>query len=69
MGVECAPKTSALYVPHLRQSVHGEKSGKTPLENFLARLDGRKRHAGSALFNSNGELVGKAHQVWIELKQ
>ena len=31
--------------------------------------EGRKHYAGSALYNSDGALLGKARQVWIELKQ
>jgi hypothetical protein len=32
-------------------------------------LDGRKRHAGSALFTARGELLASARAVWIELKE
>ena len=31
--------------------------------------DGRKHYAGSALYNASGDLLGKARQVWIALKQ
>jgi hypothetical protein len=30
--------------------------------------DGRKRHAGAALFGAGGELLGRARALWIELK-
>lgn len=31
--------------------------------------DGRKRHAGAALFTARGKLLASARAVWIELKQ
>lgn len=31
--------------------------------------EGRKHYAGSALYDSDGKLLGKSRQVWIELKQ
>ncbi|MEA2388664.1 MAG: hypothetical protein QOG41_1437 [Thermoleophilaceae bacterium] len=31
-------------------------------------VDGRKRHAGSALFTADGELLASARALWIELK-
>ena len=31
-------------------------------------VDGRKRHAGSALFGADGELLASARALWIELK-
>jgi hypothetical protein len=31
-------------------------------------VDGRKRHAGSALFTGDGELLASARALWIELK-
>ena len=32
-------------------------------------IDGRKRHAGSALFTADGELLASARALWIELRQ
>jgi hypothetical protein len=32
-------------------------------------VDGRKRHAGSALFDSEGRLLAAAQALWIELRQ
>jgi hypothetical protein len=32
-------------------------------------IDGRKRHAGAALFTADGELLASARALWIELKQ
>jgi hypothetical protein len=31
-------------------------------------IDGRKRHAGSALFTASGELLASARALWIELR-
>jgi len=31
------------------------------------QVDGRKHHAGSALFSADGELLASAAAVWIEL--
>jgi hypothetical protein len=31
-------------------------------------IDGRKRFAGSALFNARGELLGRAAQTWVALR-
>jgi hypothetical protein len=31
-------------------------------------VDGRKRHAGSALFDAEGRLLAAARALWIELR-
>ena len=36
---------------------------------WAVEVDGRKRHSGSALFTSEGELVAKARALWIELRR
>ena len=33
------------------------------------RVDGRKRHAAAALFDSQGRVLGAARALWIELRQ
>jgi hypothetical protein len=32
-------------------------------------VQGRKHHAGSAIFSADGELLAKADALWIELKE
>jgi hypothetical protein len=32
-------------------------------------VDGRKRHAGSALFSSEGELLARGRALWIQLRE
>jgi len=36
---------------------------------WAIEVDGRKRHAGSALFTADGELLASARALWIELRE
>jgi hypothetical protein len=38
------------------------------LVSWPIEVDGRKRHAGAALFDSEGELLARSRALWIELK-
>jgi hypothetical protein len=39
------------------------------LVSWPIEVDGRKRHAGSALFAADGELLARARALWIELRR
>lgn len=38
------------------------------ITSWPIEIDGRKRHAGAALFNADGDLLASARALWIELK-
>jgi hypothetical protein len=39
------------------------------LVSWPIEVDGRKRHAGAALFDADGELLGRSRALWIELRR
>jgi hypothetical protein len=39
------------------------------LVSWPLEVDGRKRHAGSALFDADGHLLAAARALWIELRE
>jgi hypothetical protein len=39
------------------------------LVSWPIEVDGRKRHAGAALFDAHGELLGRSRALWIELRR
>jgi hypothetical protein len=44
-------------------------AGRThSLVSWPLQVDGRKRHAGAALFDAEGELLARSRALWIELK-
>jgi hypothetical protein len=47
---------------------HAEVGREHVVTAWQIAVEGRKRHAGSALFTGDGELVASARALWIELK-
>jgi hypothetical protein len=43
--------------------------GRYALVSWPIEVDGRKRHAGAALFDADGELLAHSRALWIELRR
>ncbi len=77
-ALDCPSGLSGLLVPELGTSVLGRLAvrvhgrievGMTCVAiGWPVDLDGRKFHAGSAIFSGEGELLADARATWIELK-
>jgi hypothetical protein len=77
-ALDCPSGLSSLLVPELGTSVLGRLAarvrgrievGMTCVAiGWPIDLDGRKFHAGSAIFSAEGELLAEARATWVELK-
>jgi hypothetical protein len=77
-ALDCPGGLSSLLVPELGTSVLGRLAarihGKIEVGMTCVAIgwpierDGRKLHAGSAVFSAEGDLLAEARATWIELK-
>lgn len=60
-----------IVLARMTAELHGRARGGEPhvLGSWAIASDGRKRHAGSAIWTADGELRGIARALWIELKR
>jgi hypothetical protein len=54
----------AEFTPHIDRLVHVDES--CTIIGWSIRASGRKREAGTAIFDEDGELCGRARALWIE---
>ena len=54
----------AEFTVHLDRLVHVDES--CTVVGWRMSEDGRKHEAGTAIFDEDGELCGRAHALWIE---
>jgi hypothetical protein len=64
---EGPPVVLARLCARIDRPVHAERPHA--LVSWPIELDGRKRHAGVALFDDNGALLAAARALWIELRR
>ena len=70
LSVQLVPELGTTVLGRLTARVHGriEPGMKCLAIGWPVDHDGRKLHAGSAVFSGEGELLAEARATWIELK-
>jgi hypothetical protein len=78
-ALDCPGGLSTMLVPDFGGSVLGRLTAEvsrpvSPGRDYVAigwpiEVDGRKFHAGSAIFTADGELVAAARATWIQIEQ
>jgi hypothetical protein len=60
---------SPCVLARLTARVGDVRAGAHSIVSWPIEVDGRKRHSGAAMFDSDGSLVASARALWIELRQ
>lgn len=60
---------SPCVLARLTARVGDVRAGPHSIVSWPIEVDGRKRHSGAAMFDSDGSLVAAARALWIELRQ